>query len=188
MKGGGNVYNRDSVHRLTLCALLAAGALVLSFVESLLPLPLPVPGARLGLGNAMVLLALLLFGLREAAGVLLTKVLLSALLFGTPVSLAYAAAGGALSLAAMALLNGRSQVSPIGQSVAGAVLHNAGQVLVAMALTATPELLYYFTPLGLLGVLTGALSGVAAQLCAARLRPLRGSRGGKAASPDPKKR
>ena len=68
------------MRRLVLCALLASGALVLSYVESLFPLPLPLPGARLGLGNAMVLLALLLFGLREAAGVLATKVLLSALL------------------------------------------------------------------------------------------------------------
>ena len=157
------------MRRLVLCALLASGALVLSYVESLFPLPLPLPGARLGLGNAMVLLALLLFGLREAAGVLATKVLLSALLFGTPLSLAYAAVGGALSL-----LNGRRSVTPIGQSVAGAVLHNAGQVLVATAITATPELLYYFTPLGLRGVLTGGLSGVAAKLCLDRLRPLQG--------------
>lgn len=165
---------RSPVRRLVLCALLASGALALSYVESLFPLPLPLPGARLGLGNAMVLLALLLFGLREAAGVLATKVLLSALLFGTPLSLAYAAVGGALSLSAMALLNGRRSVTPIGQSVAGAVLHNAGQVLVATAITATPELLYYFTPLGLLGVLTGGLSGVAAKLCLDRLRPLQG--------------
>ena len=55
---------RSPVRRLVLCALLASGALVLSYVESLFPLPLPLPGARLWLGNAMVLLALLLFGLR----------------------------------------------------------------------------------------------------------------------------
>ena len=107
-----------NARRLALCGCLAAGALILSFVESLLPLPLPVPGARLGLGNALVLLALLLLGVRAAAGVLAAKVLLSALLFGTP------------------------------------------------------ELFYYFTPLGLLAILTGGLSGLAAQLCAKRLRPL----------------
>ena len=162
----------QNAQRLALCGCLAAGALILSFVESLLPLPLPVPGARLGLGNALVLLALLLLGVRAAAGVLAAKVLLSALLFGTPLSLLYAAVGGALSLAAMALLRARRGVSPIGQSVAGAVLHNLGQVLVACLLTGTQELFYYFTPLGLLAILTGGLSGLAAQLCAKRLRPL----------------
>ena len=144
---------RDSIHTLVLCALLSAFALALSYIETLFPLPLPVPGARLGLGNALVLLALLTLGPAEAAGVLLTKTALSALLFGTPVSFLYAAAGGALSFGA------------------GAVLHNLGQVLVAMLLTNTPRLLLYFTPLGLLGVLTGALSGLAAKLCAAKVSP-----------------
>ena len=157
---------RDSIHTLVLCALLSAFALALSYIETLFPLPLPVPGARLGLGNALVLLALLTLGPAEAAGVLLTKTALSALLFGTPVSFLYAAAGGA-----MLLLNKRRSVTPIGQSIAGAVLHNLGQVLVAMLLTNTPRLLLYFTPLGLLGVLTGALSGLAAKLCAAKVSP-----------------
>ena len=159
---------RDSIHTLVLCALLSAFALALSYIETLFPLPLPVPGARLGLGNALVLLALLTLGPAEAAGVLLTK---TALLFGTPVSFLYAAAGGALSFGAMLLLNKRRSVTPIGQSIAGAVLHNLGQVLVAMLLTNTPRLLLYFTPLGLLGVLTGALSGLAAKLCAAKVSP-----------------
>ena len=119
----------------------------------------------------VVLLALLTLGPAEAAGVLLTKTALSALLFGTPVSFLYAAAGGALSFGAMLLLNKRRSVTPIGQSIAGAVLHNLGQVLVAMLLTNTPRLLLYFTPLGLLGVLTGALSGLAAKLCAAKVSP-----------------
>ena len=83
---------RDSIHTLVLCALLSAFALALSYIETLFPLPLPVPGARLGLGNALVLLALLTLGPTEAAGVLLTKTALSALLFGTPVSFLYAAA------------------------------------------------------------------------------------------------
>ena len=73
---------RDSIHTLVLCALLSAFALALSYIETLFPLPLPVPGARLGLGNALVLLALLTLGPAEAAGVLLTKTALSALLFG----------------------------------------------------------------------------------------------------------
>ena len=163
---------KPSARSLVLGALLAACALLVSYIESLFPLPLPLPGARLGLSNAVVLLALLTLDVPTAFFVLITKVLLSALLFGTPVSLLYAAAGGLLSLAAMSALNNRHSVSPIGQSIAGAVLHNLGQTLVAAELTATPRLLLYFTPLALLSLVTGALSGVIAGLCARRLRIL----------------
>ena len=163
---------KPSARSLVLGALLAACALLVSYVESLFPLPLPLPGAKLGLSHAVVLLALLTLDIPTAFFVLITKLLLSALLFGTPVSLLYAAAGGLLAFAAMTALNGRPSFSPVGQSIAGAVLHSLGQTLVAAALTATPRLLLYFTPLALLSLLTGALSGLLAQLCARRLRPL----------------
>lgn len=161
-----------STRSIVLGALLAACALLVSFIESLFPLPLPLPGAKLGLSNITVLLALLLLDGRTAFFVLAVKVLLGALLFGTPISLLYAAVGGSLSFAAMAALNARRGVSPIGQSIAGAALHNLGQVLVAAALTATPRLLLYYTPLALLALLTGSLSGFLAQLCARSLRRL----------------
>ena len=161
-----------TTRKLVLCALLASAALIVSYIESLFPLPLPIPGARLGLANAVVLVALLTLGKSAALCVLTVKVCLSALLFGTPVSLLYACTGGLLALAVMAILNGRKQVSPIGQSIAGAVMHNLGQVLVAMALMATPRLILYFTPLALLAILTGALSGAAAQYSARLLRPV----------------
>lgn len=155
-----------SARNLVLSALLASVALVVSYVESLFPLPLPIPGARIGLSNAVMLVAMLTLGKRAAFGVLAVKVCLSALLFGTPMSLMYASAGGLLAFGAMAMLNHCKQVSPIGQSIAGAVMHNLGQVLVAAALTATPSLFLYFTPLALLAILTGALSGTAAQFSA----------------------
>ncbi len=159
---------KNTTRNLTFCALLASVALLMGYVESLFPLPLPLPGARLGLGNAVVLLALLTMGWKQAAAILAVKVALSALLFGTPVSLLYAATGGTLALAGMALLGKCPTVSPIGQSIAGAVLHNLGQVLVAIVLTATPRLIVYFTPLAFLAMLTGTLSGVVANACAKR--------------------
>ncbi len=159
-------------HRLVFCALLSTFAVALSYVESLFPLPLP--GARLGLGNAMVLLTLITMGGGAAALVLASKVALSALLFGTPLSFLYSAVGGALSLAAMTLTGRLRCVTPVGQSIAGAVLHSLGQVLLAMLLTATPQLLLYFTPLCLLSILTGGLSGLAARLCAAKIERFAG--------------
>ena len=154
--------------RLVLCALLSAFAVALSYVDSLFPLPLP--GARLGLGNALVLLALLTLDARAAALTLFGKVTLSALLFGTPLSFLYSALGGALSLAAMVVSGRLPSVTPVGQSILGAVMHSLGQVLLAMLLTQTPQLFLYFTPLALLSILTGGLSGLLARLCAPKLK------------------
>ena len=117
----------DQTRTLVFCALLAAAAMTIGYIESLFPLPLPIPGARIGLANTVVLLALMLFGAKAAAAVLAVKIVLSALLFGTPISMLYAATGGTLALTAMALLGRCKGISPIGQSVAGAVLYNLGQ-------------------------------------------------------------
>ncbi len=158
--------------KTVLLALLAAAALCLSYAESLFPLPLPIPGAKLGLSNVMVLLALLLFGWKEALGVLVVKVLLSSLLFGSPVSGLYGICGGALALCGMTFAGRFKSVSTIGRSMLGAVLHNLGQVLVASALTATPKLLVYFTPLCFLALLTGSLSGVLTKEAEKRLQKM----------------
>ena len=61
---------------------LASLALIASYVESLVPLPVPVPGIRLGLANAVVLAVLELFGFREAFLVSVVRILLSGFLFG----------------------------------------------------------------------------------------------------------
>ena len=61
--------------------LLAALALLLSFLETLLPMPVPVPGIKLGLANLVVLFLLLHAGPRQALTLSLSRVLLSALLF-----------------------------------------------------------------------------------------------------------
>ena len=44
--------------------LLAAVALIFGYVEALFPLPVPVPGVKLGLCNVVVLYALASFGWR----------------------------------------------------------------------------------------------------------------------------
>lgn len=157
--------------KLTLCALLCVGALVLGFAESLLPLPIPIPGVKLGLGNVFVLLALYLFTWREASLVLAGKVMLSSLLYAGFGALPYAVAGGTLALVGMAALAGRKDISPIGCSAAGAALHGLGQVALGAWITATPTLFVYATPLMLLGLVSGGLTGLAVLLCLRRLRP-----------------
>ena len=139
--------------------LLTALALVLSWLESLLP-PLGVPGVKLGLPNLAIVFALYRLGFREACVISLARVVLVTLLFGNGAALAYSIAGAALSLSLMALLKKTGKFSSVGVSVAGGVAHNAGQILVAMALLETSRLAWYLPVLWISGTVAGVLVGI----------------------------
>ena len=139
--------------------LLTALALVLSYLESLLP-PLWVPGVKLGLPNLAVVFALYRLGWKDACVISLVRVVLASLLFGSGVSMAYSLAGAALSLALMRLLKKSGKFSPVGVSVAGGVAHNAGQILVAMALLETARLAWDLPALWISGTVAGVLIGI----------------------------
>ena len=150
--------------RLTLLALLTATAMILSYLESLLPSP-GIPGVKLGLANIAVIFALYRLGWREAAAVSLIRVGMVSVLFGSLGALAYSLAGAALSLAMMGLLRRLDRFSAVGVSVAGGVSHNLGQVLMAMWMLDTSRLIWYLPVL----VLTGLAGGVLVGLCGALL-------------------
>ena len=139
--------------------LLIALALALSWLESLLP-PLGVPGVKLGLPNLVIVFALYRLGLWDAWCLSIVRVLLASALFGSGVSLAYSVAGAVLSLAVMGLLKRTEKFSPVGVSVAGGVAHNAGQILVAMALLETARLAWYLPVLWISGTVAGVLIGI----------------------------
>ena len=138
--------------------LITALALVLSYLESLLP-PLGVPGVKLGLPNLAIVFALYRLSFRDACVISLVRVALAALLFGNGASLAYSAAGAVLSLAVMGLLKKAGRFSSVGVSVAGGVAHNAGQILVAMAMLETARLAWYLPVLWISGVIAGVVVG-----------------------------
>ena len=140
--------------------LLIALALALSWLESLLP-PLGAPGVKLGLPNLVIVFALYRLGLWDAWCLSIVRVLLASAMFGGGVSLAYSAAGAVLSLTVMGLLKKTEKFSPVGISVAGGVAHNAGQILVAMALLETSRLAWYLPVLWISGTVAGVLIGVA---------------------------
>ncbi len=148
--------------------LITALALVLSWAESLLP-PLGVPGVKLGLPNLAVVFALYRLGVRDACVISLVRVVLVALLFGNGAALAYSVAGAVLSLALMGLLKRTGKFSPVGVSVAGGVAHNAGQILVAMAMLETSRLVWYLPVLWVSGTVAGVLIGIAAGVLVKRI-------------------
>lgn len=147
---------------LGLCVALA---LVLAYVEVQFPLLPDANGIKMGLPNIILIFLLYRKGLPTAAGVSLARILLITLLFGNTMAMWYSLAGTVLSLGMMALLKKLDVLSITGVSVAGAVMHNLGQVLVAILLTKTLALGSYMVVL----LLTGTVAGVLIGLCAGML-------------------
>jgi len=170
--GGGSAVEAMSLseaRRWARAGVLAALALVLGYVETFIPLPIPVPGIKLGLGNIVVLVALVMLDLRSAALVALVKVLAAGFLFGNPLMMLYSAGGTTLAFAAMALLLHVNGLSLVFVAIAGAVLHNVGQLAVAAAVLGTGAVWASAPVLVIAACATGALTGVAASYTVACL-------------------
>ena len=147
--------------RLTGLALLTAAAMMLSWVESLLPAFTAVPGVKVGLANTASLFALYMLSERDAWIVSALRIILSSVLFGTLFSLVYSASGAVVSLAIMCLMKKTGLFSVTGVSVAGGVAHNAGQRAAAMLIMETKGLVYYSVPLIISGIIAGTVVGLA---------------------------
>lgn len=164
---------RRSANRVALSGLLTALMLVLGFVERQFPLPIPVPGIKLGLANSVLLYAVYMLGARQGILLMLLKVVVSGFLFGNLQAMVYSFSGGVLSLAAMILVHRMKDISPIGVSIAGACFFNIGQVLAAAVVVNMPALILTYLPILLLSaVVTGALTGVIAKLVMKHLRAM----------------
>ncbi len=148
--------------RVALMGLLLSLMLILGFVESRLPVP-GLPGVKLGLSNGVLLFALYMLDIPAALLLMVLKILLSGFLFGNPSSMMYAAAGGILSLAGMILLSRSDSFSPVAVSMTGGLLHNVGQVGLAMIILQTPGLLVYMAILMAVGMVTGLATGLCAK-------------------------
>lgn len=147
--------------RITVMAMCVALAMILSYVESQIPSP-GIPGVKLGLTNLVVVFCLYRLGWNEAAGISLLRALLVSLLFGHIASLLYSASGAVLSLLGMILLQKSEKLRCVTVSVAGGVLHNVGQILMARLLMG-PNVVYYLPVLIVSGVAAGiAIDAVAA--------------------------
>ncbi len=153
--------------KVTVMAMCIALAMILSYVEAQIPSP-GIPGVKLGLANLVVIFALYRLGWKEAVGVSLLRVFLVSLLFGHAASLAYSAAGAALSLAGMILLKKTDRLGTVAVSVIGGVLHNLGQILMAWALMGA-NVVWYLPVLILSGTIAGVAIGVISAILVKRI-------------------
>jgi heptaprenyl diphosphate synthase len=131
-------------------------AMMFSYVESFVPAAPGVPGVKLGLANLVVVILLDKTSARSAWTVNVLRILMSGLLFSGLFGMVYSLAGCSCSFLAMMLLKKSEKFSIVGVSMLGGVAHNFGQILIAILLTGTGKLIYYFAVL----ILTGMGSGI----------------------------
>lgn len=144
--------------------LLLAFAIILSYVELLIPFAIGIPGVKLGLANLAVLICLYTAGNREAFLLTTVKAVICGFLFGNPVMILYSLAGAVCSFAIMAAMIRADKFHIPVVSVTGGVLHNIGQVLVAYFMIDTYAVFYYLPFLLIAGGITGVLIGITASL------------------------
>ena len=160
----------NKAKKVALLGVLTSVALVLSYLESIIP-PIwaAVPGIKMGLPNIVIIYLLYRFGVKEAAVASFITIFIVALLFGNVMTLAYSVAGALLSIVLMAICKKINAFSVVGTSIVGGVSHNAGQILVAMFLFDTVQIGYYMIVLAITGTIAGVFVGLAGALLLKRL-------------------
>lgn len=155
--------------KTALTGMLVALAFVLSYIETLIPINLGIPGAKLGLANLVVMVALYTLGTKEAFALSMVRILLTGLTFSSMAAMLYSFAGGILSFVVMALVKKTKLFSAMGVSVLGGIAHNAGQIFVAMWVLDTATLIYYLPVLAITGIVSGTVIGLLAVLVIRRV-------------------
>lgn len=159
--------------KVAFLGLSIALAMILSFVESQIPVFTMIPGMKVGLPNLVIVFLLYRAGWKETVVVSLIRVGLVALLFGNLQSLIFSVSGAALSLVGMILLKKIGKFSPVAVSVSGGVLHNVGQIIAACLWTQVAQVAYYLPVLLISGICAGVVIGLLAAFLLKRLENVR---------------
>ena len=150
---------KSSAQKVALYGVLIALAMVLSYVEMLIPLPVGIPGVKPGLANLVVFLALYMMTAREALLISMVRILLVSITFGNGSAFQYSMAGGILSFLVMWIFQKKDFLLPSGVSIAGGIAHNVGQLLMAAVILENGAVFTYFPVLLAAGCITGGIIG-----------------------------
>ena len=150
----------QKTRRIAFCGIMTALAMVLGYLEHLVPFSIGIYGVKLGLANLSVLCLLYLTDLKSALAVHAVRIFATGILFGNGVSLIYSAAGGFVSFFVMALLKRWGKFSAIGISVCGGASHNLAQLVAAIFLVDQLRIVFYLPVLMLSGVIAGLVVGL----------------------------
>ena len=163
-----------STKKLIYLSLLTALSLVIYSIENQIPLPISIPGIRLGLANMISLCILVLYGPKEAFSCLLIRVFLGCFITGRVFAIIYSLSGGLISLAVMSLLYTyfKTKLSLYSISVCGSMAHNFTQLTAACLIMSTPKLLLYFPFLLISALITGYFTGIGASFITKHIKTL----------------
>ncbi len=150
----------QKARKVALYGMLIALAFVFSYIESMVPIPVPIPGVKLGLANLVNVVGLYTVGVTGTAAVSLIRIVLVGFTFSNLFSMIYSLAGGILSLLVMILARKSGLFGKAGVSILGGIFHNIGQLAIAAFVTKTAGVFTYFPVLLAAGVVTGALIGL----------------------------
>lgn len=159
--------------RIAFLGLCVALSMILSYFESLIPPLVAVPGVKVGLPNLVMIFMLYKIGPKETVAVSLVRVVLVSILFGSVVSMIYSLVGAALSLTGMILLKKTGKFSTMTVSVVGGVLHNIGQIITAMVIMETSQIVFYLPVLLISGTIAGVVIGLTASLIVKRMERIK---------------
>lgn len=157
---------------VALYGLLIALAFIFSYIEAMIPMPVPVPGVKLGLANLVNVVGLYTVGIVGTVAVSLVRIVLVGFTFSNPASMMYSLAGGAFSLVVMVLAKKSGWFSKAGVSILGGIFHNIGQLTVAMYVTGTGGVFSYLPVLMVAGVITGGVIGILGGMIVERISPV----------------
>ena len=159
----GNGRGQSRTAELTQLSLLTAAALILYIVESRLPAPVPIPGVKLGLANIITVVAVYRFRPGQVTALVVVRLLLGSFFAGSMSALMFSGAGALLCLVGMTVLRRvlTEKYIPL-CSVLGAILHNIGQIVVAIGVMRDIKVVAYLPVL----LVTGCIAGLFTGLCA----------------------
>lgn len=163
---------KKSSRKIAENGLLIALAIVLGYVETLIPINAAIPGMKIGLTNIVVLYALIKNGRIDAFSINIARILISGFMFGSGISIIYSLFGGIMAYLAMIVAKDVLKVRVLTISVAGAVFHNIGQIIVAAMVLRTKAVLWYLLVLWFTGIISGIVTGIVTGIIVKRVNQI----------------
>lgn len=163
------MQSQNNSYKIALRGILIATSMVLSWLESLIPAFIALPGIKIGLTNIVVLIALYKLSCKDALIINIIRIILVGITFGNTFSLLYSLAGGFLSGSVMIFLKKSRRFGITNISMAGGLCHNIGQILMAMLILESSAILYYLPVLWFSGIIAGIFVGLLSSLILTRL-------------------
>lgn len=152
--------------KYALIIILVTNAILISFLESFIPIPVPIPGVKLGLGNIITMIGIVFLGFKDILFIVIVRSFVVAILTRGVMMLAFSLTGGILSAIVMWLLykKFRGLFSIKGISIAGAIVHSTAQIVVASMILGQVVVMFYLPILLISSVITGLITGSIAEI------------------------